>query len=143
MRSLTFILIFCLFAAAAQAKMLSVAGSKVNLRTGPGSKYAVRWEYGRGFPVRVLKRRGNWYKVKDFEGDRGWIYRKLLSSQPHVIVKRKVVNIRTGPGSRYRLLGKANYGVVFLTLSKKRGWVKVKHAQGLIGWIRRDLLWGW
>jgi Bacterial SH3 domain. len=80
----------------------------------------------------VLKRRGNWYKVKDFEGDSGWIYRKLLSSRPHVIVKRKVVNIRTGPGSRYRLLGKANYGVVFLTLGKKRGWIKVKHAHGLI-----------
>jgi SH3-like domain-containing protein len=143
MRSFSFILIFCLFAAAAQAKMLSVAGAKVNLRTGPGSKYAVRWEYGRGFPVRVLSRRGNWYKVKDFEGDRGWIYRKLLSSQPHVIVKRKVANIRTGPGTRYRLLGKANYGVVFLTLSKKRGWVKVRHAHGLIGWIKQNLLWGW
>ncbi|HFQ81843.1 MAG TPA: peptide-binding protein [Desulfobacterales bacterium] len=143
MRSLTFILIFCLCAAAVQARMLSVTGGKVNLRTGPGNKYAVRWEYGRGFPVRVLKRRGNWYKVKDFEGDSGWIYRKLLSSRPHVIVKRKVVNIRTGPGSRYRLLGKANYGVVFLTLGKKRGWIKVKHAHGLIGWIRRDLLWGW
>jgi hypothetical protein len=43
MRSLTFILFFCLFAAAVQARMLSVTGGKVNLRTGPGNKYAVRW----------------------------------------------------------------------------------------------------
>ena len=123
--------------------MLSVAGTKVNLHSGPGSKYTVRWEYGKGFPLRVLARKGNWYKVIDFEKDTGWIYKRLLSARPHFIVKKKRVNIRSGPGSRYKLLGQANYGVVFRTLARKRGWAKIKHANGLVGWIRRDLLWGW
>ncbi len=123
--------------------MYSVAGSKANLRSGPGVNTAVRWEYGKGFPVRLLARRGNWYKVVDFERDEGWIYKKLLSRNPHFIVKQKRVNIRSGPGTKYKLLGKANYGVVFKTLLQKKGWVKVKHAKGVVGWIRRDLLWGW
>ncbi|NOX24722.1 MAG: SH3 domain-containing protein [Deltaproteobacteria bacterium] len=122
--------------------MLSVAGSKANLRSGPGVHYAVRWVYGKGFPLRLLARRGNWYKVIDFERDKGWIYKKLLSRRPHVIVKKKYANIRSGPGMKYRLLGKAKYGVVFKTLLSKKGWVKVRHAKGMVGWISRDLLWG-
>ncbi len=137
------ILLMVSAAVSVQAKMYSVVGSKANLRSAPGVKSAVRWEYGRGFPVRLLARRGNWYKVIDFEGDSGWIYKKLLSRKPHFIVKRKRVNLRSGPGKRYKLLGKANYGVVFKTLLRKKGWVKVRHGKGLVGWIRRDLLWGW
>ena len=126
-----------------QARMMSVAGGRVNLRSGPGTKYTVRWEYGNGFPVRILARKGSWYKVIDFEKATGWIEKGLLSSRPHFIVKRKRVNIRSGPSAKYKLLGQANYGVVFSTLTRKKGWAKVKHANGLVGWIRRDLLWGW
>ena len=45
--------------------------------------------------------------------------------------------------AHYSITGKANYGVVFKTLKRKRGWVKVRHEDGLEGWIQRDLLWGW
>jgi SH3-like domain-containing protein len=130
-------------AAGGQTRMLSVAGSKANLRSGPGVRYAVRWVYGRGLPLRLLSRRGNWYKVTDFEGSKGWIYKKLLSNRPYVIVKKKQANIRSGPGTKYKLLGRAKYGVVFKTLRHRHGWVKVRHAKGLVGWISRDLLWGW
>lgn len=144
MKYLVFIFLL-LFAGAVtvQARMLSVVGAKVDLRSGPGTKYTVRWEYGNGFPLRVLAHRGSWYKVIDFERDTGWIYKKSLSALPHFIVKRKRVNIRSGPGTKYKLLGQANYGVVFRTLTIKKGWAKIKHADGLVGWIRRDLLWGW
>jgi len=139
------IIVFCLLLATgtAWAKMLSVAGEKVNLRAKPSAKSAILWEYGKGFPVRVLDRKGNWYKVIDFENDTGWVYKKLMGDTPHMIVKKKRVNIRSGPGSRYKLVGKANYGVVFKTIEQRKGWAKVRHESGLTGWIRRDLLWGW
>ncbi len=137
------ILLIFISVSGAQAKMYSVAATKANLRAGSGARSSVRWVYGKGFPVKLLTRKGSWYKVVDFEGDVGWIYNKLLSRKPYFIVKRKRVNIRSGPGTRYKLLGKAKYGVVFKTILRKKGWVKVKHAKGLVGWIRRDLLWGW
>ena len=112
---LTVLFIF-IFLASAEARMISVAGEKVNLRTGPGTKYSVLWEYGKGYPVRILETRGSWYKVVDFENDSGWVYRKLMARRPHMIVKKKRINIRSGPGSKYKLIGKANYGLVFKTL---------------------------
>jgi len=148
------ILFFLLIAAwpvsaeAAGFKMVSVAGEKVNLRQGPSTKYSVIWELGKGFPLKVLERKGSWYKVADFENDVGWIYRNLVSRKPHLIVKvnkkgKKRINVRSGPGTNYKIVGKAEYGVVFETLERGDGWVKVRHEKGLTGWIKRSLLWGW
>ncbi|MBW2658428.1 MAG: SH3 domain-containing protein [Deltaproteobacteria bacterium] len=130
------------------AEMLTVKGNKVNLRTGPGKQYSVKWEYGDGFPLQVIKKKGKWVKVKDFEGDSGWIYRKLLIDRPQMIVKAnrgndQRINIRSGPGTKKKMVGKAYYGVVFKTVEQKSGWVKVKHESGLEGWVKRSLLWGY
>ncbi|MCK5437660.1 MAG: SH3 domain-containing protein, partial [Desulfobulbaceae bacterium] len=125
------------------SRMVSIANEKVNLRSGPGKKYSVLWELGKGFPLRVVASKGNWLKVLDFEKDTGWIYKKLITDKRHLIVKKKRVNIRNKPGKNGNIIGKANYGVVFRTLETKSGWAKVKHENGLTGWIKRDLLWGW
>jgi SH3-like domain-containing protein len=128
--------------------MVSVAGEKVNLRQGPSTRSPVLWELGRGFPLKIVDRKGNWLKVSDFESDVGWIYRDLVSRKPHLIVKigrnkKTRINIRSGPGTNYKIIGKAEYGVVFETMERKSGWVKVRHEEGVIGWIKRSLLWGW
>ena len=139
---LTFLFVFLSFSVG-HAEMVSIGGKKVNMRSGPGKKYTVLWELGIGYPLRVIGTKGNWYKVKDFEGDSGWIYKKLISKKSHLIVKKKRINIRSGPGRNKKIIGKANYGVVFKTLKRKSGWVKVRHENGLEGWVKRDLLWGW
>jgi len=133
---------------AAGITMVSVTGEKVNLRKGPSTQYPIIWELGKGFPLRVIGSQGNWYKVSDFESDTGWIYKNLVSRKPHLIVKvnknsKARINIRSGPGTKYKVVGKAEYGVVFETLQRGDGWVKVRHETGLTGWVKRSLLWGW
>ncbi len=133
---------------AAGIKMVSVAGEKLNMRKGPSTKYSVKWELGKGFPLRVIGSQGNWLKVSDFENDVGWVYKNLVNRSPHLIVKvnkksKQRANIRSGPGTKYKIVGKAEYGVVFKTLKRSDGWVKVQHEDGLTGWVKRSLLWGW
>ncbi len=133
---------------AAYAEMLSIKSDKVNLRSGPGVKYSIKWEYGSGFPVKVLKRKGNWVQVKDFESDTGWVHKTLLQKQPQMIVKvnrgkEQKINIRSKPGTKNKIVGKAYYGVVFKTIGKQSDWVKVQHESGVKGWIRSNLLWGY
>lgn len=132
-----------LFAATAHASMVSIDRAKVNLRSGPGQKYATLWEVGRGFPLKVIGNQGNWYKVTDFENDAAWVYKPLVAKKPHMVVKTKRVNIRSNPGDNHPIVGKADYGVVLKTVKQSRGWVQVRHENGLTGWVRRDLLWGW
>ncbi len=145
---LLLLLTWSLCAQAAAISMVSVTGEKVNLRKGPSTRYPIIWELGKGFPLRVIGTKGNWLKVSDFESDVGWIYKNLVSRKPHLIVKTNKnnkgrINIRSGPGTKYKIVGKAEYGVVFETLKRGNGWVKVRHESGLIGWIKRSLLWGW
>lgn len=130
------------------AKMVSVKGDKVNLRKGPGINYGIKWEYGSGFPLRVVTKKGSWVNVKDFEGDTGWIHNSLITYNPQVIVKvnrnkNQKINIRSGPSTKYKVVGKAYYGVVFKNLGKKSGWIQVEHESGLKGWIKSNLVWGY
>lgn len=123
--------------------MVSIGGNSVNMRSGPGLNTQPLWRLQKGYPLRVIKRQGKWLKVQDFEGDRGWIYRPLISRTPHYIVKGKIVNIRSGPGRHRRVIGQAVRGDLLRTLGKKAAWVKVRLPNGRSGWIAKRLVWGW
>ncbi|MEW6219201.1 MAG: SH3 domain-containing protein [Thermodesulfobacteriota bacterium] len=137
------ILFILLTAASAQAEMVSIAGGKVNMRSGPGTSHQVLWELGLGYPLKVIGRKGGWLQVRDFEADEGWVLGKLTSRRPFMVVQRPRVNVRQGPGTGHRLLGQAEYGMIFPTLARQGRWVKVRYDHRTEGWIRRDLLWGW
>lgn len=123
--------------------MVSVRGSTLNMRSGPGTHNDILWELKKGYPLQVVKRRNKWLQVKDFEGDSGWVFSSLTSSSPHHIVKRPTANVRSGPGTNYRIVGKAVYGEVVRTREKRGRWVRVERAGAPNGWIAKGLLWGW
>lgn len=122
--------------------MVSVKGSTLNMREGPGTNKAVLWELKRGYPLLITERKGRWIKVRDFEGDTGWVARSLTGNAPHHVVKSKVANIRSGPGAQHRIVGKAGYGELLRTREKRAGWVRVEREEGVGGWIAKQLLWG-
>ncbi len=139
-------LISAFSAVAVQAEMLSIKGDNVNLRTGPGKNYKIKFEYGAGFPVELVEKKGNWLKVKDFEDDTGWVHKSFLNNSIQTIVKAnrntdQKINIRKGPASDTKIIGMAYYGVVFKILRNQAGWVEVEHESGLKGWVSSHLLW--
>ena len=137
-------LVFLLvFTSAAHAEMVSISRAKANMRSGPGEKYPLKWELGVGYPLKVVRRQGNWLKVTDYEADTGWINKKQVAKTPHMIVKAKKAIIRNGPGKNQRIVGNATRGVVLRTLKHKKGWVQVRHESGLSGWVPSNTLWGW
>jgi SH3-like domain-containing protein len=131
----------------AKAEMSSVQGDKTSLRQHPDKSSSVLWELNNGFPVEILKRKGEWVNIKDFENDSGWIHKSRISRKSHVIVKankneEQSVNIRSSPNTNSASIGNAFYGVVFAVIEKKGSWVQVQHDSGVSGWIKSDLLWG-
>jgi SH3-like domain-containing protein len=130
-------------AAAQAAQMVSIDRPEVNMRSGPGTKYDALWMLSQGYPLRVIGRKGNWYHVRDFENDKGWVYRPLTGKKRYHIVKAEVVNIRSGPSTKNRIVGKTYYGELLRTLDRRKRWVKIRHESGLVGWVSRNRLWGW
>jgi SH3-like domain-containing protein len=103
----------------------------------------VLWELQRGYPLQVVKRKNRWAQVRDFEGDTGWVAASLTGRTPHHIVKVNNANLRKGPGTQHRIVGKASYGELVRTKEKRGGWVRVERSGGTNGWISKKLLWGW
>lgn len=124
------------------ATTMSIKSDNVCIRSGPGTDCPVLYQAFKGYPVRVLSSRGNWARVTDFENDTGWVYRPLLLKTRTVITTHDGVNVRSGPGLRYGIRAKADYGTVFRVLRKQGNWVKVRDCQGITGWIHRKLLFG-
>lgn len=124
-------------------QMVSVSGSTLNMRSGPGTNAPVLWELKKGYPLQITQRKGDWVQVRDFEGDTGWVARSLTGQAPHHVVKAKVANIRSGPGTQHSVVGKADYGELLRTREKRADWVRVERAEGPGGWIAKTLLWGW
>jgi SH3-like domain-containing protein len=133
--------------AAAAAEMVSIAGDDINMRSGPGTEHEILWKIDSGFPVEIVSAKGEWVQVKDFEGSTGWVHKKTTQKMPYMIVKAnkgtdQQVNVRSEPNTTANIVATASYGVVFKTLEKKDGWVKVEHGQGVTGWVDGRLLWG-
>jgi SH3-like domain-containing protein len=136
-----FAILFCMWSVVAHAERYSVSASKVNIRSGPGTKYDWVWQAEKHYPIDVLKKRGPWYFFRDFEGDEGWIHKSLLGKIPTVITKKKICNIRSGPGTKNRIVFKVEEGISFRVLKRKGSWIHVEHADGDRGWIHKSLVW--
>ena len=52
----------------------------INVRVGPGTKYDVVWTYLKsGIPVEIVQEFDTWRKIRDVDGDEGWVHQNLLS----------------------------------------------------------------
>ncbi|ADU36426.1 SH3 domain-containing protein [Variovorax paradoxus] len=129
--------------AAPQRQMVSAAVGTLNMRTGPGQRYESHWTVSKGYPFRVIGRKGSWLHVSDFENDKAWIYRPMTNKTPHHVVKAKAVVLRRSPNARSPVVRRAAYGDVLRTLQRRGDWVKVTHEGGGTGWVARRLVWGW
>lgn len=132
-------------AAAAQRapEFVSINGSAVNVREKPSTRSTTLWEMGAGYPLQITQRKGQWLRVKDFEGPMGWVYAPLTSKSPHMVVTSRNANLRAGPGTQHRRVGRLEQHEVVKTLKKSGTWAQVQREGGQKGWIARSLAWGW
>lgn len=138
--SLTFVASSMICSTAVAAEYMSVARDGINLRSGPGTTTNILFELPLGYPLEVISKEGQWVKVRDYEGDAGYIQESLLSKTPYVIVKVKECNVRSGPTPKDPVVGKGVKDVLFQKVEQKGDWMKVAHPS-LKGWLHKDLVW--
>ncbi len=79
-------------------EFVSVKGSSVNVRQQPTTRSATLWELGKGYPLQVVQRKGQWLRVRDNESTLGWVHAPLTGKTPHMVVTGRTANLRAGPG---------------------------------------------
>ena len=124
-------------------RFVSLKKSEVNVRIGPGENYAVKWVYVRaGLPVEVTAEHNHWRKIRDRDGEEGWVYYALLDGDRTGIVAIDRVTLWRKPGSgKNTIIAYADPGVVVTIKECSPGWCRVE-VQGYKGWMNRIYLWG-
>lgn len=123
-------------------RFVSLASDKIYMRTGPGQRYPIRWIYERkGLPVIVEAEFDIWRRVRDVEGERGWVHGSLLSGRRTVQITGGLQELhqKAHPGSLVVL--RAEEGVTGELVECDGAWCEVR-ISGRRGWIGRDSLWG-
>jgi len=96
-----------------------------------------------GMPVEVVINYGAWSRVRDFAGDLSWIESKQLSERKNILVRNLSAKIRQNADDASDVLFTADKGVLLEVVDTVvPGWVKVKHADGAVGFIKISDVWG-
>jgi SH3-like domain-containing protein len=121
----------------------SVASTKAILYDAPSVEASKLYILGQGYPVEVIVNLGEWIKVRDALGSLSWIEGKQLSNTRTVLVIAKT-DIKSAEDATSGLVATVEKDVVLelLPSTSKTGWVKVKHRDGVVGFVPNSALWG-
>jgi SH3-like domain-containing protein len=121
----------------------SVALAKAVLYDAPSKEASKLYILGGGYPVEIIVNLGEWLKVRDQLGSLSWIESKSLSTKRMALVIAKT-DIKATDDINSAMLATVEKDVVLELVSPsiKNGWVKVKHRDGIVGYVQVISVWG-
>jgi SH3-like domain-containing protein len=127
-------------------RFVSLKAERVNVRRGPSSEHGVAWVFQRkGLPVEITAEFENWRRIRDSEGDEGWVYQSMLSGRRTAVVapwrKDDALPLYGGPEASGGLVAKLRPGVVSGIEKCTGEWCDIS-AGGYEGWMEQTMLWG-
>lgn len=129
---------------AAALEFKSVAVPKAVLYDAPSASARKVLLLSQGYPVEIIVNLGEWLKVRDAQGSISWVEAKQLSTKRTVLVKLANAEIRSDASATSSLLATLEKDVVLEVADPKlnNGWLKVKHRDGVTGFILITSIWG-
>jgi SH3-like domain-containing protein len=125
------------------AEFRSIAESGTVMYDAPSIKSKKLFAASRAYPVEIVVSIDNWAKVRDSTGDLAWVEKKALSDRRTVVVTAPVAEIKQAASDQSAVAFQAQQGVVLdVAEPPVGGWVKVRHADGSIGYVRIGQVWG-
>jgi SH3-like domain-containing protein len=122
----------------------SLRSSETNVRAGPGGNYPVKYKFTiRGIPVMVINEYDNWYEIKDYDGETGWVNQNLLTKKRTVLARtaKSFINLYSAETEKSRVILRIENNVIGELIKCKANWcgIKVKDKKG---WVDRKEIWG-
>ncbi|MCF8496345.1 MAG: hypothetical protein K9G62_06735 [Alphaproteobacteria bacterium] len=124
-------------------RFVSLAKDEVNVRTGPGTKFPLKWSFKkRELPVEIILEYGPWRKIRDREGQVGWVHESMLSGRRTALIEgSEPVPLHARQEVASRLLAYLEPGVIAALKECAPDWCRVESA-GYKGWMERKFIWG-
>jgi SH3-like domain-containing protein len=137
-------LTMALAAAASQAyDFKTVGAAPAVLYDAPSTKGGKLFVVPRGAPLEVVLTYGEWIKVRDSNGDLAWTEARNLTTKRNVIVRSANLKIRSTPDDAATTAFTADKGVLLEVMETAAGgWLKVRHKDGVTGYVKNADIWG-
>lgn len=128
-------------------RFVSLKKDRVNVRRGPSTSHKVDFAFTKkGLPVEVIAEFDLWRRIRDSEGDEGWVYHTLLSSHRTVLIapwnKKKTMPLFKSDKQDSATVAYAETGVLgsVAKCNGKRCLLVIEGDEK--GWIAQASLWG-
>lgn len=127
-------------------RFVSLKSGKVNVRRGPGQEYDIAFTFVReGLPVEIIQEFDNWRKIRDAEGEEGWVFHSLLSGERTALVapweSGGQFPAHSSASSQTAVVAYLEPRVVTGVMKCTGAWCRIS-VQGHQGWIEQERLWG-
>lgn len=125
-------------------RFVSLKFDKVRLRRGPGLEHRIMWEYRkrRGMPVEITAEVDHWRRIRDIDGDEGWVHASQLSARRGAIVKGPGAEpLRRAPAFDAAPVAMVEPKLIGRIRRCRGDWCRIQF-RGHTGWLSRDVLWG-
>ena len=116
----------------------------VVLYDAPSAQSKKLFVVNQGYPLEVIVAVEGWVKVRDASGALSWVDAKQVSSkQRTIMVKAPLAQVRQSADDDAPVVFQAQQNVILeLTEVVAGGWLRVRHRDGMSGFIRVGQVWG-
>jgi SH3-like domain-containing protein len=134
---------------AAALEYRSVSVPKAVLYDAPSGQAKKLFVVSQGYPVELIVDLGNWIKVRDHFGTLSWIESKDLNNTRTLIVTADNAELRQTADASAQVISRVEKDVLLEMLEpptagpEGSNWIKVKHRDGLTGYIQASSVWGY
>lgn len=124
-------------------RFVSLSSDLVNMREGPSTAHSVKWVYHReGLPLQVLAEYDVWRRVRDLDGEVGWIHVSLLTNERGaIVIGNGYAELRADEDMNAPIIAQVEAGVVGWVESCGPNSCRLDFSE-LEGWIDRARIWG-
>jgi SH3-like domain-containing protein len=124
-------------------RFVTIKSAEVNVRTGPNTRYPIKFVFiKKNEPVEVVAHFDNWRKIRNINGEDGWVHETMLSGKRHVIIIGKEVQAlykKPKDGAPRIILLEPNVRGHLLNCEKE--WCRIEVSDKR-GWIKKVFLYG-
>ena len=137
------ILLLCSAPAAWAVEFRSVSENAAPMYDAPSVKANKLYVASKLYPVEVIVQLDTWTKVRDVAGDLAWVEKRNLSETRTVVVTAQLADVRQKTEDAAPMVFQARKGVALEIVELGMDpWVKVRHRDGQIGYVRTSQVWG-
>lgn len=129
--------------AARAVDYVSVSEGSAILYDAPSTQAKKLFVVNRYMPFEQIVTLDNWVKVRDRSGGLYWVEKRVLSSKRYVYALLPLVDVRNAPDSGAARAFQVRQQIALERLeSTGTGWIKVRHQDGNVGYVRSTEVWG-